>query len=159
VYERRVRLALGEPPTLLQVEAANSYARIGTITDRLYITEQTSNILKLRTEIFAAPILADTRTLRKARYLRRWARRLKGFGFSPEDAILLAYGSFGVDADSKMVGVDTIITTDIRLADHYQERFVEIESRFRNMVRNLPEDYAGLALPQVVTTPAVLRLL
>lgn len=55
VYERRVRLALGEQPTLLQVEAANAYARIATITDRLYITEQTYNILKLRTESFAAP--------------------------------------------------------------------------------------------------------
>jgi len=84
---------------------------------------------------------------------------LKEFGFSPEDAIVLAYGSFGVDVDSKMVGVDAIITTDIRLADHYQQRYAEIESRFRNIVRNLPEDYAGLALPQVVTTPAVLQLL
>src|SRR4029434_1422911 len=46
VYERRVRLALGKPPTVLQVEAANSFAYIATIANRLYITEQTSNILK-----------------------------------------------------------------------------------------------------------------
>ena len=47
VYERRVRLALGDRPTLLQVEAANAYALCATITDHLYITEQTSNILNL----------------------------------------------------------------------------------------------------------------
>lgn len=74
VYERRVRLALGKPPTVLQVEAANSYAYVATIAYHLYITEQTSNILKRRTQIFAAPILAETHPLTKARYLRRWAR-------------------------------------------------------------------------------------
>lgn len=104
VYERRVRLALAKPPTVLQVEAANSYAHIATIANRLYITEQTANILKRRTEIFAAPILADTRALKKARYLRRWARRLTDFAFSSEDAIVLAYGSFGLDVESKTVG-------------------------------------------------------
>jgi hypothetical protein len=114
-----VRLALGEPPTVLQVEAANSYAYIATIAKHLYITEQTSNILKRRTPIFAAPLLDDTRPLRKARYLRRWARRLTEFGFSSEDAIVLAYGSFGLDVESRTVGVEAIITSDIRLADRY----------------------------------------
>ena len=65
---------LAKPPTVLQVEAANSYAQIATIANRLYITEQMANILKPSTEIFAVPILVDTRALKKARYLRRWAR-------------------------------------------------------------------------------------
>src|SRR6185369_2806727 len=135
VYERRVRLALNRPPTVLQVEAANSYTYSATIANRLYITEQTSNILKLRTPIFAARILADTRPLRKARYLRRWARRLTDFGFSPEDAIVLAYGSFGLDAESQTVGVDAIIATDIRLADRYTQRHSEIMTRFNDRSR------------------------
>ena len=45
VFERRVRLALDKPPTVLQVEAANSYAYVAAIANRLYITEQTANIL------------------------------------------------------------------------------------------------------------------
>ena len=156
VYERRVRLALAKSPTVLQVEAANSYAHIATIANRLYITEQTANILKRRTEIFAAPILADTRALKKARYLRRWARRLTDFAFSSEDAIVLAYGSFGLDVESKTVGVDAIITTDIRLAEHYERRHREIKHRFDDMIVNLPETYAVLRLPQVLTTAAIL---
>ncbi len=116
-YERRVRLALGKPPTVLQVEAANSFAYIGGITDRVYITEQTANILKRRTEVFAAQLLADTHLLKKARYLRRWAHRLKEFAFSSEDAIILAYGTFGLDVESKTVGVDAIITTGKRRYD------------------------------------------
>jgi hypothetical protein len=156
VYERRVRLALGKPPTVLQVEAANSYAYVATISTRLYITEQTANILKRRTQVFAAPLLAETRPLKKARYLRRWARRLTDFAFSSEDAIVLAYGSFGLDVESKTVGVDAIITTDIRLAEHYERRHSEIENRFNDMIVNLPEAYAVLRLPNVLTTAAIL---
>jgi len=151
-----VRLALGKPPTVLQVEAANSYAYIATIANNLYITEQTANILKRRTPIFAAPILAGTRPLQKARYLRRWARRLTEFGFSSEDAIVLAYGSFGLDVESQTVGVDAIITTDIRLADRYSQRHPEIKARFNDMLTNLRKAYRELKLPQVLTTATVL---
>ena len=156
VYERRVRLALSKPPTVLQVESANSYAYVATVAKRLYITEQTSNILKRRTQIFAAPLLAETRPLNKARYLRRWARRLTEFGFSSEDAIVLAYGSFGLDVESETVGVDAIITTDIRLADRYKQRNPEINNRFNDMIKNLPEAYRQIRLPQVLTTTTIL---
>jgi len=156
LYERRVRLALGKLPTVLQVEAANSYAYIATIANRLYITEQTLNILKRRTPIFAAPILADTCPLKKARYLRRWARRLTEFGFSSEDAIVLAYGNFGLDVESQTVGVDAIITTDIRLANRYDQKNPEIKNRFNDMITNFPEAYRELRLPHVLTTATVL---
>ena len=158
VYERRVRLALGKPPTVQQVEAANCYAYIATSASRLYITEQTANILKRRTQIFAAPLLAETRPLKKARYLRRWARRLTDFAFSSEDATVLAYGSFGFDVSSGTVGVDAIITTDIRLAEHYERRHAEIKKRFDDMIVNLPEAYAVLSLPNVLTTAAILAI-
>lgn len=151
-----MRLALGKPPTVLQVEAANSYAYIATIANRLYITEQTSNILKRRTQSFAALLLAETHPLKKARYLRRWARRLTEFAFSSEDAIILAYGSFGLDVESQTVGVDAIITTDIRLADRYNQRNSEIKNRFNDMITNLPEGYRQLRLPHVLTTAIVL---
>jgi len=147
---------LSKLPTVLQVEAANSYAYVATIAKRLYITEQTSNILNRRTQIFAVPVLAETRPLKKARYLRRWSRRLTEFAFSSEDAIILAYGSFGLDEESQTVGVDAIVTTDSRLAEHYERRHTEIKNRFDDMIVNLPEPYKGLTLPQVVTTATVL---
>lgn len=81
VYERRVRLALGQPPTLLQAEAANAYDRLCALTNRLYINEQIANILQRRPAVFASAFLADTRILKKARYLRRWARRLRELCF------------------------------------------------------------------------------
>ena len=160
IYERRVRLALGEPPTLLQVEAANAFARVAALTNRLYITEQTANILRRRTPVFAAPLLADLTPLKKARYLRRWARRLRDYGFSPEDAIVLAYGSFGVAVGATLqTGVEMLVTADLKLAARYHDAFADIEARFSEMVSSLPSEYAGLALPQILTTSDVMKLL
>ncbi len=123
-YERRVRLALNLPPTLLQTEAANAYASIASLTNNLFITEQTYNILKLRTPVFAAPLFVAAQPLQKGRYLRRWARRLRDFGFSPEDAIVIAYGSFGVSLDRMSIGVNVVVTTDLKMSARYNTNFL-----------------------------------
>lgn len=159
VYERRARLAAGAPPTLLQVEAAASYARAASFAGSLWITEQTANVLRLRTPAFASPILSDCRTFRKGRYLRRWARRLRDFGFSPEDAIVLAYGSFGVSDDGTQIGAHAVVTADLKLAVRYEDNRAEIERRFREMVDALSGVYATLSLPRVLTTADVLTKL
>jgi hypothetical protein len=156
VYERRVRLALGVPPTLSQVEAANVYARLCSLTSRLYITEQTAHILHRRPQLFAAPMLADTQVLQKGRYLRRWARRLRELSFSPEDAIVLAYGSFGIDVRRVSVGVEIIVTNDLKLASHFSARYAEIERRFEEMIVHVAGPYTRLTLPRVVTTARIL---
>ena len=88
--------------------------------------------------------------------MRRWARRLTEFAFSSEDSIILAYGSFGLDVESQTLGVDAIITTDIRLAEQYERRHAEIKIRFDDMIVSLPEAYARVTLPQVVTAATVL---
>lgn len=159
VYERRVRLLTGQPPTLLQVEASNAYARVLSLTNSLWITEQTANVLKLRTPAITGSLLADCRPFRKGRYLRRWARRLRDFGFSPEDAVVVAYGSLGVSRDSKQIGAETIITADLKLAKRFEINFGEIEQRFRDMVLALSDAYATLTLPRVLTTTDVLSRL
>jgi hypothetical protein len=81
VYEARIRRALGQPPTLNQAEAANVWSRLRVLDIPLYITEQTEHVLQRRSALFATALLAQTRTLKKGRYLRRWARRLRDLGF------------------------------------------------------------------------------
>ena len=90
VYEARVRFALRQPPTLQQAEAANVWARLRSLLIPLYITEQTVHILQRRSPLFAAELLTQTQALKKGRYLRRWARRLRAEGVSSEDAIVNA---------------------------------------------------------------------
>ncbi len=156
VYERRVRFALSAPPTPAQVEAANVYAQLCTPPRRLYITAQTAHILRRRPPLFAAPFLAETYPLQKGRYLRRWARRLRELTFAPEDAIVVAYGSFGIDGRIPSIGVEAIVTNDLKLATHFHARYTEIVNRFRDMIAQLPEPSAALTLPAVVTTASLL---
>lgn len=156
VYEARVRLALGQPPTLLQAEAANVWSRLRTLGIPLYITEQTEHILQRRPALFATALLAQTQTLKKGRYLRRWARRLRDVNFSPEDAIVLAYGSFGLDLRSQRVGVEAIVTNDLKLTTNFTARHRTIQEHFESMVSQLLDPYRGLTLPRIVATPEVL---
>jgi hypothetical protein len=156
VYEARVRLALGQPPTLPQAEAANVWSRLRALHIPLYITEQTEHILQRRPVLFAAALLAHTRALQKGRYLRRWARRLREVDFSPEDAIVIAYGSFGLDLQSQRVGVEAVITNDLKLRTNFHARLAAIKDRFENMVVQLPEPYREVTLPRVVATAEVL---
>ena len=76
VYEARVRLALGQPLTLQQAEAANVWSRLRALSIPLYITAQTEHILQRRPVLFATALLAQTRAMKKGRYLRRWARMM-----------------------------------------------------------------------------------
>lgn len=156
VYEARVRLALGQPPTVQQAEAANVWSRLRALDIPLYITEQTAHILQRRPPLFAAALLAQTRTLQKGRYLRRWARRLRDVGFSPEDAIVLAYGSFGLELHAQGIGVEAVITNDLKLRTNFTARFSAIRDSFENMVTQLPEPHRELTLPRVVATAEVL---
>lgn len=101
-------------------------------------------------------ILSATEVLDKGRYLRRWARRLREQGFSPEDAMVLAYGRFGLDAGRQTIGVEVIVTGDLRLAAHFNSQQGETKSQFEKMTVNLPEPYCGLTLPKVMTTTEVI---
>lgn len=72
--------------------------------------------------------------------------------FSREDAIVLAYGSFGVAPNVQITGVEVIITNDFKLAANFDIQRLKIQARFERMILSLPEPYAGLKLPTVMTT-------
>lgn len=76
--------------------------------------------------------------------------------FAPEDAIVVAYGSFGIDSRVASVGVEAIITNDLKLATHFSMRSAEIAYRFHEMIAQLPAPYSMLMLPNVVTTVSIL---
>ena len=81
---------------------------------------------------------------------------MRALTFSPEDAIVVAYGSFGIDLSMPSLGVETIVTNDLRLASHFRTRYVEIEHRFNEMIAQLSGPYTLVALPEVVTTASIL---
>lgn len=158
IYEFQVRVAKGATPTSAQIEAVKILVRLRKYTNQIYITQQSANILRLRPPQYARAILNNAEELQKGRYLRRWARRLRRLAFSREDAVVLAYGSFGVAQNSQVVGVEVIVTSDFKLAANFDAQQVKIQAGFEQMVFSLPEPYAGLKLPSVMTTLALLAV-
>jgi len=128
IYEAQFRRSQRELPTPLQMEAVEAFARLRSPDKQLYITEESLHVLQLRQPQLAKLVLNHTQALRKGRYLRRWARRLREYAFSREDAVILAYGSFGVDLDAPSIGVDVIVTGDLKLVTNFNTRSAEIKS-------------------------------
>lgn len=158
IYERRVRLAKGRKPTEAQRESASAFDMLHRRGIQINITHQTANILRTRPPRFASSLLTLTTELQKGPYHRRWARRLREQSFSREDAVILSYGSFGVNSESNLAAIQTIITTDQKLVANYDHRKSEIESRFAQMIQNLAEPYSMLDLPEVLSVANYLGL-
>jgi hypothetical protein len=81
---------------------------------------------------------------------------LRELAFAPEDAIVVAYGSFGIDGRMPSIGVEAIVTNDLKLAAHFHAHAMEIAHRFHEMITQLPAPYAALTLPAVLTTASIL---
>lgn len=75
--------------------------------------------------------------------------------FSPEDAIVIAYGSFGLDLQSQRIGVEAVITNDLRMATNFRTRLTVLERQFSQVIVRLPEPYRKSTLPMVTTPPEV----
>lgn len=158
IYEAQVRQAHRLPPTLLQQEALDTFARLRKSGPTLCITQESANVLSLRPRRYTKLIVRWTNTLRKGRYLRRWARRLRSFMFSPEDARMIAYASFGIDSNSQLAEIEIFVTNDNHLATNFRIEHTKIKARFDRMVRNLRDPYSRLQLPAVMTTAEVLAV-
>ena len=63
-----------------------------------------------------------------------------------------------VDSDSKLAAVEAVVTTDLRLASHFNDKQAVIEDRFARMASNLSDPYSTLQLPSVMTAAEVLEL-
>lgn len=132
------------------------FTRLLAVAQQIYITQECANVLRLRQPQYAIAILETTATLRKGRYLRRWSRRLRSFAFSREDACVIAYGSFGVDAHSEIPNIEALITNDVRLVTNFEYQYARIKDRFVRMVVNLPDPYLKIKLPVVISTHTAL---
>jgi len=124
----------------------------------LLISPETANILRRFDSFREVHIfLASVEVLRGSRYFKRWARRLRAFGFTGEDAELLALGTFGTDEQGAILGADVIITSDERLMNNYQVRLPEIQARLSDMTAQLPPPFCHASLPEVLGPEEILE--
>lgn len=94
--------------------------------------------------------LANVQVLRISHYFKRWARRLGDFGFSYEDAKILAYGSFGTDEAGELLGVEFVATLDQPFINNYSKHREAIEIQLAAMTENLMPPFCHAALPVVM---------
>ena len=76
--------------------------------------------------------------------------------FSREDAVVIAYASFGKCADRFPIGVAAVVTCDGGMATNFKLQYSNINTRFERMILNLPAPYTDLKLPLIMTAAAVL---
>jgi len=125
-----------------------------------YITEQLLHILhRPHISHVAQELIPRLRVLKKGRYLRRWARRLRETGIFPKDAMIVSHASFGVDEEAESFGAQAILTTDYALKARYEQHFPMLSRRFQRMTSQLSEPYRNAALPAILTPEEMLALL
>ena len=84
------------------------------------------------------------------RYFKRWARRLQRYGFTPEDASVLALATFGTDNDAKILGMHAVVTFDRPMITQWVAQQAAIQAHCAAMQHNIPIPYCQAPLPRVI---------
>ena len=121
---------------------------------QLYIVPATANVISRIGQPAYSPIIEyfqnQTEVVRPARYASRWARRLRDFDFSPEDAAVLALGTFGTDSRGSFLGTHLIATQDERMIHNWIAHQEQIQKRLGAIQKDLPRPYREAELPKVL---------
>lgn len=91
-----------------------------------------------------------------SRYFKRWARRLRSYGFVREDAAILALATFGTDDAGAILGMDLVATYDQPMIQHWSGQREAIQERLTAMQRDLSAPYSHVLLPQVLRPEQIL---
>jgi hypothetical protein len=118
---------------------------------RLFIPTGVVNILQRFAHLVEVyTFLAAVEPLESGRYLKRWARRLRRYNFTREDAFVLAMATYGTDVNGGIMGVDRLITLDRPLLHNFQTHRTQLQLRLRAMTGQLQEPYQHATLPRVL---------
>ena len=123
------------------------------------MTPETVHSAQRRDPLIATSLLTPLTTLTPGRSLRRWARRLRDCSFSREDSVILAYGSFDVDARHQTFGAEVIVSTDQPLMRRFHEQHDNIARRFQRMICQLTRPYCLAQLPTLINLDEMLTML
>ncbi len=153
-----VKFQIGIRMTATEREALAFFYRAQQVGAALFMTPESFHVLQRippRPEIEL--FLERVQVLSRSRYYKRWARRLRGYGFTREDAKVLSLGTFSTDDVGSFLGVDAIVTMDQALINHFYGQFDSLQDRLASMTAQLPEPYCYAQLPDLVRPSQVLR--
>ncbi len=134
--------------------ALDLYHRANVQAIELFIAPPTAQVLRRLQDLprygtIIRLFLASAQGALPARYFVRWARRLRDFGFTPEDAAVLALATFGTDKSGAILGMESVVTLDQPMIQNWMARRPAIRQRLTAMQQDLPSPYCDAPLPQV----------
>ena len=150
-----LKLGLSQPPTAEEILALELFTSSNQRDVKLFISLPTANVLQqfaqtARYTNLIQLFLNQVQTARPIRYYKRWARRLRQFGFTREDAAILALGTFCRDAKDGIFGMDYIATFDQPMINHWITRQTLIRAKLLAMQADIPAPYNQALMPQVL---------
>lgn len=134
-----------EQAVCLTVLHASAQRRLAT-----YITPQSLHILeRLPAREEVRTVLEAVEVIQVGRYAVRWARRLREHGFTREDAVVLSLGTFGTNLAGDILGVEAVLTLDVRCISHFYLQQPTLARRLQAMTRRLPVPWRHAQLPEL----------
>jgi hypothetical protein len=150
-----LKLAEGRELTEEELFTLDLLARSQPPTTRLFIAPPSANVAHSLARLprysgVTHYFLERVEVVLPARYFKRWARRLRSYGFAREDAAILALATFGTDDTGTILGMDLVATYDRPMIRHWSGQQEAIQERLTAMQRDLPIPYDRAFLPQVL---------
>ncbi len=149
-------LKLGEARELTEDElfTLDFYSRAEAGGLHLFIAPPTENVLQRLEALprYSAIIRLFSKSVEVAlptHYFKRWARRLRDYGFTREDAAILALGTFSTSKENDVLGMDFVATFDQPMIHQWTMQYPAIQNHLAAMQENLPDPYRQALLPQV----------
>lgn len=155
IVQGLLKLAEGRSPTRAEISALDLFSLAYPPAMQFFIVPQTVSVLErlIRLAYYTAVIqflLNRVKVITPARYFKRWARRLRDYGFTKEDAAILALASFGTNEARNILGTDIIATFDQPMINQWSVRHSAIEARLEAMQNDVSVPYSLAKLPQVL---------
>jgi hypothetical protein len=149
------KLNQGQELTREELFALDFFSRAASQDLNIFIVPPTANILQSLSRLpryvtIINLFLDQVKVVVPSRYYRRWARRLRDYGFTREDAAVLALATFGTDANAAILGMHFVATFDQPMINHWASQRTAIQRRLTAMRNNIPAPYHRATLPQVL---------
>ncbi|MFQ5342522.1 MAG: hypothetical protein ACE5F6_13335 [Anaerolineae bacterium] len=154
-----VKVQVGRGLTQEENDALTLLQEVRKEALHLFIAPEAFNLLQRFTDQAEVGLFLElVEVMQAGRYFKRWARRLRGYGFTHEDAKVLSLGTFGTREARDILGVNAIVTLDQPFINNYQTRLDELQERLEAMTVNLSPPFCNAALPALVQLSLALAL-
>jgi hypothetical protein len=158
-----LRLARGQEPPPEEEIALVLLQKAAIRECKLLVAQEIVHILVRKedngTTIAVQTFLRRISVLKRTRYFKRWARRLRRMNFTREDAKVLSLATFGTDEAGEILSVSVIVTFDQRLISKYAHELAVIRGQFEAMMAGLEPPFCYARLPEVILPQKALGLI